>query len=1168
MTVRILVVDDNEIARRGMRSVLSQAPELTVCGEAADGVQALESARALHPDAILMDVSMPRMDGLEATRAIRKELGDVKVVIISQNDPAILCRQAAAVEAHGYINKANLSRDLIPSIEKIFDRTTTRASLTRPESDSFPWMAGGGAMGALMRATEWSETSLGPAESWSPALRMMVKFLLANRFPQLLWWGPQFCCLYNDAYVPILGAKHPWAIGRTVSEVWSEIWHILKPLVETPFKGGPATWIEDIPLEINRSGFVEETHFTIAYSPVPDETVPDGIGGVLATVHEITEKVVGERRIIVLRDLGARSVEPKSSKEACTIAAEALARHSKDVPFVLLYLLDASQKAAELVASSGIETQDRGCPKVIDLASLTCETIWPLSKMIETEEIQPVSNLDCKFQNVPQGPWLDPPSMAAIVPIRSNIPHQLAGFMVAGISSRLVFDESYRSFLELMSTQIATTVANARAYEEERKRAEALADIDRAKTLFFSNVSHEFRTPLTLMLGPLQDLLAKTDAPLSPAVKEQLELMSRNGARLLRLVNTLLDFSRIEAGRVQAVYQPTDLASFTAELASAFRSATERVGLDLRMECKEIGEPVYVDHDMWEKIVLNLISNAFKFTFEGEIVVSLGRAGDAAELRIRDTGVGIPAEALPKLFERFHRVANTRSRTYEGTGIGLALVHELLKLHGGSVDVESVVGQGTTFIIRIPLGRAHLPPTQVGNARSESSVATDATAFVEEALSWLPEEGGHDKAEIVADGDPVTRVPVAYTSPPNRPLVLIADDNPDMRQYLARILGERFEVQVVSDGQAALTVARKRPPDLVLTDVMMPKLNGLQLLREWRADPVLGLIPVILLSARAGEESLSQGMETGADDYLAKPFSTRELIARVEAHVKVHHMRRQAQTEIAESKEKYRRLAQTLEEQVRARTEELEQRNADIQQQAQALRELSARLLQIQDEERRHIARELHDSAGQTLAAIGLVEALIAHRLQEGLPELSAKMEELQTLTAALSQEIRTTSYLLHPPMLDESGVVSAVQWYVSGFNARSETQIRLEIGRKLGRCAPEIELVIFRVIQEALTNIHRHAESKTGTIRIRRNKQEVSLEIQDYGKGMSANKLNEIRAGGGGVGFRGMRERVHQLGGELRLDSDSSGTRLLVILSAHLAIQASPTLEIHSAAD
>ena len=208
--------------------------------------------------------------------------------------------------------------------------------------------------------------------------------------------------------MPILGAKHPWAIGQPVSEVWLEIWHILKPLIETPFNGGPATWMEDIPLEINRRGFVEETHFTIAYSPVPDETVPSGIGGVLATVHEITEKVIGERRVVALRDLGARSVEPKTGEEACAIAAEALTRRPQDVPFVLFYLLDQKREVARLAGGAGINLSDRACLKEIELASPAASVFWPIAKALETGEIQAARDLKARFQNSPQGPWEDP----------------------------------------------------------------------------------------------------------------------------------------------------------------------------------------------------------------------------------------------------------------------------------------------------------------------------------------------------------------------------------------------------------------------------------------------------------------------------------------------------------------------------------------------------------------------------------------------------------------------------------------------------------------------------------------------------------------------------------------------------------------------------------------
>jgi signal transduction histidine kinase/DNA-binding response OmpR family regulator len=768
------------------------------------------------------------------------------------------------------------------------------------------FLSGGGEMGERIRAFDWAKTPLGPIASWSPSLKMMARFLLVNRFPLLLWWGPQFIQIYNDPYRPVLGTKHPESgLGQPVSECWSEIWDILRPLIETPFNGGPATWMEDILLEINRYSFVEETHFTIAYSPVPDETVANGIGGVLATVHEITEKVVGERRLNVLRDLGSRTGEAKTAEEACSFAAQILAKHPNDIPFALLYLIDPDGQQASLAGAAGVIPGGPVSPLVIELATPTAEPqVWPLAETVQTESLQTVENLAGRFgEAVPKGPWADAPRQAVVAPIRSNIAHKLAGLLVVGISSRLRLDESYRSFIELAASQIATAVANARAYEVEKRRAEALVEIDRAKTAFFSNISHEFRTPLTLMLGPLEDALS---GALDPALKEELEVVHRNGRRLLKLVNSLLDFSRIEAGRVQAFYQPTDLAMLTAELASVFRSAIERVGMELVVSCPALPEPVYVDREMWEKIVLNLLANAFKFTFEGSIRVSLQTADGQVALRVSDTGTGITETELPHLFERFHRIRGAQSRTHEGSGIGLALVQELVRLHGGSVKVESQVGKGTTFIVQIPTGSAHLPADRIGAPHTEASPARDTETYVEEALRWLPANGDWQSGLAGSPGaaDCQASQPqqaITHTGSPIhiwQPRILLADDNADMRRYVERILSSHWTVEAVSDGRAALQAARKRVPDLVLTDVMMPGLDGFELLRELRADPRTRAVPVILLSARAGEESRLEGLSAGADDYLIKPFSARELLACISARLEIARLRREGEKRV------------------------------------------------------------------------------------------------------------------------------------------------------------------------------------------------------------------------------------------------------------------------------
>ncbi len=428
----------------------------------------------------------------------------------------------------------------------------------------------------------------------------------------------------------------------------------------------------------------------------------------------------------------------------------------------------------------------------------------------------------------------------------------------------------------------------AQAIGELRTANDKLGELDAAKTAFFSNVSHEFRTPLTLMLGPLEDALAEAPEKLSPEQRQRLELVHYNALRLLKLVNALLDFSRIEAGRMQASFAPLDIARRTQELAGAFDSAATRAGLRYRIACAPLSEPAYVDPEMWEKMVLNLISNAFKFTFEGEIAVDLKEEPAAFRLTVRDTGTGISAQELPHIFERFHRVAGARARSHEGTGIGLSLVRELARLHGGSVAVESEMGKGTAFSVTIPKGQEHLPAGSVATAARAAGHDLNAVTFSEEARRWLLESPADADISAPAPGQVTAATPRVH-----KPRVLLVDDNADLRGYIAHLLEPYYQVDTAVDGAAGLAQASHEPPDLVLSDVMMPKLDGFGLLRGLRADPRTRSVPVILLSARAGEEASIEGLGAGADDYLVKPFSARELLARVRTHLDLALTRRQ-----------------------------------------------------------------------------------------------------------------------------------------------------------------------------------------------------------------------------------------------------------------------------------
>ncbi|RKH52209.1 response regulator [Corallococcus interemptor] len=742
--------------------------------------------------------------------------------------------------------------------------------------------AGGGEMGELVRALDWSRTPLGPSSEWPISLKTMVGVVLHNRFPMLMWWGPEMIQLYNDAYRPVLGLKHPGSMGAPGEKVWSEIWDVVGPMARGVLNGGPATWSENLALFLNSRGFVEETFHTFSYSPIPDEQ--GSVGGVLVTVRETTQEVQHDRQLRMLRDLAARSADAKSPEQACQASLDVLSGNDLDLPFCLLYLLDAKGTAAQLAGGTQLPDAVLAALPVQQSLLAGSSADWPFAEAARTGEAVVVKDLGQRLSALPAGRWNTPPPLAVVRALTRPGQSRPSGFLVGGVSPRRLLDAAYHAFFQATAEQVAASVANARAYQEERQRAEELAALDRAKTAFFSNISHELRTPLTLLLGPTEDALASPERALQG---EALETVHRNAVRLRKLVNTLLDFARIEAGRVRATYEPTDLAALTAGLASAFRSAIERAGLVLDVDCPPLPEPAWVDHEMWEKIVLNLVSNALKFTFTGAITVAQALKDGHIELRVTDTGTGIPSHELPRLFERFHRVHGARARSHEGSGIGLALVHELVRLHGGTLNVQSELDRGTTFTVRIPTGFAHLPAEHVTSARSQRTQPAGADPYVRDALGWLteappaPEDGREEPASI----DPAVLGL-------ERGRVLLADDNADMREYVGRLLGAHWTVEAVADGEAALQAALARPPDLILSDVMMPRLDGFALLQALRADERTRTVPVILLSARAGEEAQEEGLAAGADDYLVKPFSTRDLLARVTAQLTRSRLRK------------------------------------------------------------------------------------------------------------------------------------------------------------------------------------------------------------------------------------------------------------------------------------
>ncbi len=463
------------------------------------------------------------------------------------------------------------------------------------------------------------------------------------------------------------------------------------------------------------------------------------------------------------------------------------------------------------------------------------------------------------------GAWNAKPEKAVILPLTRLGQTAPYAFLIAGVSPHRELDERYQRFFRATANQVTTVIANARAYEEEKKRAEALAEIDRAKTAFFANVSHELRTPLTLILAPLESLLASNETPASQ--KETLRMAQNNAVRLLQMVNGLLDFSKLSAEKMQVKREPVRILDLTRSLFWDFKPVMEQKGIqgDLSANMPEVF--VEMDRYMYERILFNLVSNAVKFTPRGG-KVTLSAEWDDGQLilSVKDTGIGISEEDQKNLFQRFHQAESSSIRRFEGTGLGLAMVKEFASLLDGSVSVHSRGGGGSTFtvILSAPKPRELLkpPPDPKGPGSAVTAGGSKAERF-RPPLSASPkagEEGDHDL-----------------------PKVLVAEDNPELAQFISRLLSTFCWVQTAPDGEEALEKVRLWGPDLVLSDVMMPRMDGIQLTKEIKGHKETAFIPVVLLTAMTGREALMKGWEAGADDYLFKPFHPKELEARIKS---------------------------------------------------------------------------------------------------------------------------------------------------------------------------------------------------------------------------------------------------------------------------------------------
>ena len=949
-----------------------------------------------------------------------------------------------------------------------------------------------GEMAARIRAHHWSRTSLGPIEEWPPVLRHSASFLLSSKAQIVLFWGPDLVVLYNDAYRPVFGRKHPWALGRPACEAWSEVWDFLSPVFADIVRTGEAYSAKARPFFLERHAFSEETYFDVSYDPVRNDA--GRVEGIYCIVSEVTGTVLGERRLALLRSLGTPAAG-RQMHEVATQAIDMLSHAQADVPYAVLYLQDGDHTSARAVARYGARSKVERMP--LDLAGPHPSPVDPTQYVAD----------------IPASARQD---LALLVPFITGTAR--LGMLLAGVSRHVAFEGGYADFFNLVGSTIGAALADADAFEAERRRSAALAELDRAKTAFFSNVSHEFRTPLTLMLGPTEEALRSPARSLSG---EDLEILHRNELRLLKLVNALLDFARIEAGRMHGSFVPTDLSSLTAELAGMFRSAFERAGLDFVVRGEPLAEPVYVDRVMWEHIVLNLVSNALKFTSDGRVEVTLRDRGDHVELSVSDTGIGIAVEHMPRLFERFHRIEGATSRTHEGSGIGLALVGDLVRLHGGAISADSAPGKGTTFRVTLRKGTDHLPADKVSRVKASAEVSTRGNMFVQEALRWLP-----DTKPRVAETHPLSSVDADRLEQGTLALpsghILIADDNADMRGYLARLLEPHWSVEMVPDGASALNAAVRRRPDLILTDVMMPRMDGFELLRRLRGDTRTSSIPVLMLSARAGEDARVEGLQHGADDYLIKPFSARELIARVTS----------------------------LLTQVQARK--------DIEEQAEALaeaREEAERASRAKDEFLAMLGHELRNPLAPILTALQLMRLRGLQSREQDVIE--RQVGNLSRLVDDLLDVARITrgKVELDTRVVEMSDVVLRAMEMASPLLEQRQHQVNVSVPR-IGLAVNADRDRLAQVIANLLTNAAKYSDVGSHiVISAERENGTVKVGVRDEGIGISPDMLHKIfepfvqqsqtldRSHGGlGLGLTIVRSLVQKHDGTVHVESDGLG--------------------------
>jgi signal transduction histidine kinase/DNA-binding response OmpR family regulator len=717
-------------------------------------------------------------------------------------------------------------------------------------------LAGGGEMGMLMRSLDWSKTRLGAVSTWPQSLRTAVSILLASRFPMLIHWGSEYVQFYNDGFRPILGdSKHPGALGQPAYPWWSEIWDILVPMFERVM-AGEGTWYEDQVVFPNRYGYIEEAYFTFSHSPIRDES--GKVAGIFQAVTETTERVLNERRLKTLRDLAARAVEAQVAESACQIVAETLAENPNDIPFALLYLIDQNRNQAKLAGAVGLEPDMPASPTIVQLNELAPNDCWSLLQVASTGQMVQVDNLVEKFGLLPGGPWAESPSTALVLPVAQPGSLLPTGLLVVGVSPRRALNDSYQSFFTLVAGQIATAISNTRALEQERKRAAALAELDRAKSQFLANMSHELRTPLNGILGYAQIL--RRHKTLSDSQKNGLSIINQCGEHLLTLINDVLDISKIEARKMELQPRNFRFPEFLEGVADICQIRAKQKEIALIYEAlTPLPLKIRADEKRLRQVLLNLLGNAVKFTETGSVTFKVGCVGDCEwvvdshtplppkiRFQIEDTGMGIAPDQLENIFLPFHQ-AEGQKQQIEGTGLGLTITRQLVEMMGGEIHVKSSLGQGSIFWFELELPEV-------------DAIDEPISLNAQEIIGY---EGAKRK-------------------------VLVVDDKWANRAVLINLLEPLgFEVVEAENGQEGLNKIRQLKPDITFMDLVMPIMDGFEATRQIRASSDLKDSVIIATSASVFEFDQQQSLDVGCDDFLPKPVREADLLERLQTHLEL-----------------------------------------------------------------------------------------------------------------------------------------------------------------------------------------------------------------------------------------------------------------------------------------